>query len=72
MRQRKKLKGSDIFLNDHLTQKNNELFAESRRLKKEGNIFGTWTKNCNVFVKKHEHATKVMIKSKQELDKLKM
>ena len=72
MRQRKKLKGSDIFLNDHLTQKNNELFAEARRLKKEGKIFGTWTMNCNIFVKKNEHANKVMIKSKQDLDKLKM
>ena len=32
MRKRKMLKGSNVYLNDHLTQKNNELFAEARRL----------------------------------------
>ena len=42
----KKLKDSDIFLNDQITQKINELFAEARQLKKEGKIFGTWTMNC--------------------------
>ena len=34
IRKRKMLKGSAVFLNDHLTQQNNELFAEARRLKK--------------------------------------
>ena len=29
MRKRKMLKGSNVYLNDHLTQKNNELFAEA-------------------------------------------
>ena len=47
-------------------------FAEARRLKKEGKIVVTWTMNCNLFVKKNEHANKVMIKSKQDLGKLKM
>ena len=72
MRHRKKPKGSDIFLNDHFTHKNKELFAEARRLKKEGHIFGTWTMNYNMLVNKNEHVTKVMIMSKQDLDKLKM
>ena len=52
MRKRKMLKGSAVFLNDHLTQKNNELFAEARWLKKEWKIVGTWTMNGNIFVKK--------------------
>ena len=52
MRRRKNLKGSNVFLNDQLTRTNNELFAEARRLKKEGKLYGTWTMNCNIFVKK--------------------
>ena len=38
MRRRKSLKGSNVFLNDQLTRLNNELFAEARRLKKEGKL----------------------------------
>ena len=41
MRKWKMLKGSNVFLNDHLTQKNNELFTEARRLKKESKIYST-------------------------------
>ena len=70
MRKRKMLKGSNVYLNDHLTQKNNELFAEARRLKKESNIYSTWTMNCNIYVKKTEQASKMTIKSKNDLDKL--
>ena len=62
MRRRKNLKGSNVFLNDQLTRTNNELFAEARRLKKEGKLYGTWTMNCNIFVKKTEHDKKVLIK----------
>ena len=69
MRRRKNLKGSNVFLNDQLTRTNNELFAEARRLKKEGKLYGTWTMNCNIFVKKTEHDKKVLIKCKADLDK---
>ena len=70
MRKREMLKGSAVFLNDHLTQKNNELFAETRRLKKERKIVGTWTMNGNIFVKKTKQTNRVMIKCKNDLDKL--
>ena len=48
MHRRKNLKGSNVFLNDQLTRTNNELFAEARRLKKEGKLYGTWTMNGNI------------------------
>ena len=44
MRKRKCLKENNVFLNEQL---NNELFAEARRLKREHNIYGTWTMTCN-------------------------
>ena len=69
MRRRKSLKGSNVFLNDRLTRLNNELFAEARRLKKEGKLYGTWTMNCNIFAKKTKHDEKVLIKCKADLDK---
>ena len=69
MHRRKSLNGSNVFLNDQLTRLNNELFAEARRLKKEGQLYGTWTMNCNIFAKKTEHDKKVLIKCKGDLDK---
>ena len=68
MRKRKCLKGSNVFLNDQLTKVNNDLFAEARRLKRENKIYGTWTMNCNIYVKKTEHDKKVQIKCKGDLE----
>ena len=39
-------------------------------LKKEWKIVGTWTMNGNIFVKKTEQTNRVMIKCKNDLDKL--
>ncbi len=68
MRKRKCLKGSNVFLNDQLTKVNNDLFAEARRLKRENKLYGTWTMNCNIYVKKTEHDKKVQIKCKGDLE----
>ena len=49
----KRLKGSGIYLNDHLTSKNSELAKSARDLKRDSNrkIISTWTWDCKVFVK---------------------
>ena len=39
MRKRAMLRGSKVYLNDHLSQTNSELFREARRLKKDNKIF---------------------------------
>ena len=69
MRKRKCLEGSNAFWNGQLTKVNNELFAEARHLKREQKIYGTWTMNCNIYVRKSENDKKMQIKCKVDLDK---
>ena len=47
----KKLKGTDVYLNDHLSRKNSEIAKAARNMKRDGNIERTWTRNCYVFIK---------------------
>ena len=51
MRNAKKLKGTGIFINEHLTKKTGGLAKAARDLKKNGKIASTWTRDCKVFVK---------------------
>lgn len=50
LRQGIKLKGSTVYLNEHLTKKNSEIARQARILKKNNRIKGTWTRNCKVFI----------------------
>ena len=43
--------GSGIFINEHLTTKNNMIAKKARYMKKEGKIEQTWVRNCKIFVK---------------------
>ena len=67
MRKRTMLRGSQVYLNDHLSQTNSELFREARRLKKDNKIFSVWTLNCKVFIKKTEHAQRLHVVNVQQL-----
>ena len=51
LRNGKKLKGSDVYINDHLTAKNQSLAKRARQLRYEKKIDSTWTKNGQVLVK---------------------
>ena len=51
MKQAKKLKGSHVFLNEHLTKQNNHLYKIARDLKKKNQIKWTYTRNCKIFVR---------------------
>jgi hypothetical protein len=63
-----------VYLNDHLTPKNAELARKARLLRKDEVIEGTWTKNCNIFVKTKgltpEDQKVFMIKEEADLIKL--
>jgi len=50
---KKLLKGasSRIFISEHLTKVDTDLFFEARRLLREGKIFGAWTMNGVVHVR---------------------
>ena len=58
------LRGSKVYLNDHLSHTNSELFREARRLTKDNKI--VWTLNCKVFIKS-EHAQRLHVVNVQQL-----
>ena len=51
LRNVRKLKGSNVYINEHLTKKNGEIAQKARLLRRQGKISNTWTRDCKVFVK---------------------
>ena len=47
----RKLKGSNVYINEHLTKKNGEIAKKAKLLRRHGKISNTWTRDCKVFVK---------------------
>uniref|UniRef100_A0A1A8UJK6 Uncharacterized protein n=1 Tax=Nothobranchius furzeri TaxID=105023 RepID=A0A1A8UJK6_NOTFU len=71
LKQAKKLKGSEVYVNEHLTKYNAEIAKKARFLRKQKKIQGTWTANCKIFVKLNgtpEEAKILVIKSLEDLD----
>ena len=50
MRNAHRLKGTKIYVNEHLTMKNANLAKIAHKLQKENKIAFTWVRNCKVFV----------------------
>lgn len=72
LKQGRKLKGSNVFINEHLTKHNAEIAKKARHLKKLGKIQGTWTTNCKIFIKLNgspEEAKVLTIKNMADLEK---
>ena len=51
MKNARKLKGSNVYINEHLTKRNSDLAYKARKYKKMGLITSTWTYNCVVMIK---------------------
>ncbi|CAL8253034.1 unnamed protein product [Merluccius merluccius] len=71
LKQGKKLKGSDVYMNEHLTKRNADIAKKARYLKKQNKIQHTWTTNCKIFIKLNgtpEEAKVLMVRSIDELD----
>ncbi|KAF7652247.1 hypothetical protein LDENG_00099440, partial [Lucifuga dentata] len=69
--QGKKLKGTNVYLNEHLTRKNAEIAREARILKKQTKIQATWTWNCRVWIRLNgipEQAKAIVINDLKDLD----
>jgi len=75
MRQGKKLKGTSVYLNDHLTKKAAGIAREARILKKNGKIKATWTRNCKIFIQLNgrtpEQAKVILVREMKDLDQFK-
>lgn len=71
LRQGRKLKGTNVYVNEHLTKKNGDIARRARFLRKENKIQSTWTANCKVFIKLNgspEEAKVLLIREIAELD----
>ncbi|KAJ8383514.1 hypothetical protein AAFF_G00220310 [Aldrovandia affinis] len=72
LRQGRKLKGTQVYLNEHLTKRNADIARTARFLTKQKKIQSTWTSNCKVFIKLNgapEVAKVLLIRDIEELDK---
>ena len=72
LKQGKKLRGTNVYLNDHLTKKNADIARQARIMRKQGLLQSTWTYNCKVFIKLNgtpEEAKILSIKDITELEK---
>ena len=47
----KKLRGSDVYINEHLTIQNADLARKAIEYKRKGLILSTWAKSCNVIIR---------------------
>ena len=68
----RKLKGTNVYINEHLSRKNANISALARQLKRRQRIHSTFTRNCKVFVKTNGApgvSRVVLIKDISELDK---
>ncbi|KAK7880596.1 hypothetical protein WMY93_032761, partial [Mugilogobius chulae] len=71
LKQGRNLKGTNVYINEHLTKKNADIAKQARLLRKQNKIQATWTSNCRVFIKLNgipELAKVLWIKDINELD----
>ncbi len=71
LRQAKKLNGTGVYLNEHLTKKNADIARRARILRKQNKIQATWTRNCKVMIRLNgtpEEAKVYAIRELKELD----
>lgn len=71
LRQARKLKGTGVYLNEHLTKKNADIARQARILRKQNKIQSTWTRNCKVMIRLNgtpEEAKVMMIRELKDLN----
>lgn len=72
LKQGRKLKGTNVFINEHLTKNNADIARRARYLKKQNKIQNTWTLNCKIFIKLNgtpEEAKVLVVRNITDLDK---
>lgn len=72
LKQHRKLKGTDVFMDEHQAKNNADIARKARQLKKQRKIQNTWTANCKVFIKLNgtpEEVKVICIRNITDLDK---
>lgn len=70
LKQGRKLRGTNVYINEHLTKQNADIARKARLMKKQGKIQHTWTSNCKIFIKLNgtpEQAKVLVIRNIEEL-----
>ncbi len=70
LKQGRKLKGSNVYINEHLSKFNADIAKKARYLKKLKKIQSTWTANCKVFIKLNGTPEEAMVKAIRNIDEL--
>ena len=71
LKQARKLSGTGVYLNEHLTKKNADIAWQARLLRKQRKIQSTWTRNCKIMIRLNgppDTAKVVMVREMRELD----
>ena len=74
LQQAKRLKGSDVYINVHLTKKNADITRHACIPRKEKKIQATWTRNGKVLIRLNgtpEEAKVVTVREMKDLDQYK-
>ena len=58
LKQGRKLSGTNVFLNEHLTQKNAQIARHARILRKKKEVKDTWTTNGLVFIRQKDDSVR--------------
>ncbi|KAL7381348.1 hypothetical protein ABVT39_004512 [Epinephelus coioides] len=73
LKQGKMLKGTDVYINEHLMKTNADIAKKAHYLRRMKNIQSTWTRNCKILIKLNgspEEAKVLMVRSMEKLEKL--
>ncbi|KAF7644032.1 hypothetical protein LDENG_00229270 [Lucifuga dentata] len=73
IKQGKKLKGSNVYIIEHLTKKNADIAKQARNLRKQNKIQRTWMTNCRALKlnDSSEESRVIAIKEMEDLNKYK-
>lgn len=75
LRQGKKLKGSEVYVNEHLTKRTAEIAREARILRRNNKIRATWTRNCKVYIQLNgsspENSKVILVRDLKDLEQFK-
>ncbi|KAL7383833.1 hypothetical protein ABVT39_018734 [Epinephelus coioides] len=73
LKQVRKLKDTQVYVNEHLTKRNAEIAKHARALKKQKKIHSTWTRDCKIWIRTNaslgEEAKVLLIRDVKDLEK---
>ncbi|KAI5718811.1 hypothetical protein M8J76_000589 [Diaphorina citri] len=67
---KKQLWQQNIYINEHLTKKNQQLLFKCKQLKQTHNFKYVWVKDCKVLVRKDENARIIAIRNEKDLSRI--